>query len=230
LYKEIEVINGFLVEDGLRDQRLSGRYLTRIMNMSARREIILGVPIRRRVFLITIIVILVDYGAQIVAWNMNGCGMGRFVGEELDSRWLGWLFRSSVCGEACRMCRWGSPQMGRSSCGGCLTGMFSTQARTWESFEEKRFGRLGGQSARGGSRTPREDVKVAAMARRVVVEGIGRGQVVVAARTQGRHNRGSGGLLVQRGAALGAGEGAKEGHEAASMVSDDQSTFPRHIS
>jgi hypothetical protein len=68
------------------------------------------------------------------------------------------------------------------------------------------------------------------MARRVVVEGIGRGQVVVAARTQGRHNRGSGGLLVQRGAALGAGEGAKEGHEAASMVSDDQSTFPRHIS
>jgi hypothetical protein len=68
------------------------------------------------------------------------------------------------------------------------------------------------------------------MARRVSVEGIGGRQVVVAARAQGRHDRGRGGLLVQRGAALGAGEGAKEGHEAASMVSDEQSTFPRHIS
>ena len=65
------------------------------------------------------------------------------------------------------------------------------------------------------------------MARRVYVEGIGGGQVVTA-RTQGRHDRGRGGLLVQRGTALGAGEGAKEGHEAASIVSDEQSTFPEH--
>lgn len=105
--------------------------------------------------------------------------------------------------------------------------MFPTQARACESFEEERFGRLGGQAARSGSGPPREDVKVAAMARIVVIEGIG----VVAARTQGCHDRGSRGrgLLVQRGAALGAGEGAKEGHEAASIVSDEQSTFPGHI-
>ena len=35
---------------------------------------------------------------------------------------------------------------------------------------------------------------------------------------------------MQRGAALGAGKGAKEGHEAASIVSDEQSTFPGHSS
>ena len=106
--------------------------------------------------------------------------------------------------------------------------MFPTQARTRESFEEERFGRLGGQSARGRrSGTPREYMEVAAMTRRVLVEGIG-GRQVVAARTQGCHDRGCSRLLVQRGAALGAGKGAKEGHEAASIVSDEQSTFPEH--
>lgn len=103
--------------------------------------------------------------------------------------------------------------------------MFPTQARACESFEEERFGRLGCQRARSRCGTPREDVKIAAMARIVVIEGIG----VVAARTQGCHDRGSRGLLVQRGAALVAGEGAKEGHEAASIVSDEHSTFPGHI-
>lgn len=115
--------------------------------------------------------------------------------------------------------------MRRSCDGGGLAGMFPTQARASESFEEERFGRLGGQGARSRYGPPREDVEIAAMARIVAVEGIG----VVAARTQGCHDRGSRGLLVQRGAALGAGEGAKEGHEAASIVSDEQSTFPGHI-
>ena len=103
--------------------------------------------------------------------------------------------------------------------------MFPTQARACESFEEERFGRLGGQGARRGYGPPREDVEIAAVAWVVVIEGIG----VVAARTQGGHDRGSRGLLVQRGAALVAGEGAKEGHEAASIVSDEHSTFPGHI-
>jgi hypothetical protein len=67
LYKEVEVVNGFLIEDGVGDQGLSGGNLTRIVNMAARWGFVVEVPVRGRIFLVAFVIILVYYGTQVVA-------------------------------------------------------------------------------------------------------------------------------------------------------------------